>query len=76
MEPSPENRAVYEVMWKNIVEAGRPQVTEWRMRFACWITKATNTHLECVILIPLQRWLHERTSVLRLRTLPVLFCIA
>ena len=22
--PAPENRAVYEVMWKNIVEPGRP----------------------------------------------------
>jgi hypothetical protein len=22
----PENRAVYEIMWKNIVELGRPQV--------------------------------------------------
>jgi hypothetical protein len=24
---SPENRAVYEIMWKNIVERGRPQMT-------------------------------------------------
>jgi len=23
----PENRAVYEIMWKNIVERGRPQIT-------------------------------------------------
>jgi hypothetical protein len=29
------NRAVYEIMWKNIVEQGRPQVTVWRMRIAC-----------------------------------------
>jgi len=38
----------------------------WRMRIACWITKATNTHSEYVILIafPVQQWLHERTSVL------------
>jgi hypothetical protein len=26
-------------------------MTIWRMRFACWITKATNTHSEYVILI-------------------------
>jgi len=39
-----ENRAVYEIMWKNIVEAVRPQMTIWRMRIACWIPKATNTH--------------------------------
>jgi len=54
-------------MWKNIVERGRPQMTIWRMRIACWITKATNTHTQYVILIalPLQQWLHERTSVSR-----------
>jgi hypothetical protein len=54
-------------MWKNIVEPGRPHVTIWRMRIACWMPKRTNTHSECVILIgfPLQQWLHERTSVLR-----------
>ena len=26
-----------------MVELDRPQMTIWRMRFACWITKATNT---------------------------------
>jgi len=36
----PENRAVYEIMWKNIAESGRPQMTIWRMRFAYWIPKA------------------------------------
>jgi hypothetical protein len=40
----------------------------WRIRFACWIPKATNTHSHCVILIvfPLQQRLHERSSMLRL----------
>ena len=38
-------------MWKNIVETDRPQMTIWRMRIACWITKATGTHSEYVILI-------------------------
>jgi len=47
----PESRAVYEIMWKNIVERGRPQVTVWRMRVACWIPKATNTHIGCVLYI-------------------------
>ena len=38
-----------------------------RTLFACWITKATYTHSEYVILItfPLQQWLHERASMLR-----------
>jgi hypothetical protein len=37
-----------------------------RILFACWVTKATNTHSEYVILIdfPLQQWLRERASVL------------
>jgi len=46
-----ENRAVYEIICKNIVEWGRPQITMWRMRIACWITKAKNTNSEYVILI-------------------------
>jgi hypothetical protein len=29
------NSVVYEEMWKNIVETGRPQMTIWRMRIAC-----------------------------------------
>jgi hypothetical protein len=46
---------------------GRPQMTIRRMRIACWIPKATNTHSEHVILIefPLQQWLNERASTLR-----------
>jgi hypothetical protein len=32
---------------KNIVEQGRPQMTVWRMRIACWIPKDTNTHSYC-----------------------------
>jgi hypothetical protein len=38
-----ENRSIYEKMLKNIVERGRPQMTIWRMRIACWITMAANT---------------------------------
>jgi hypothetical protein len=38
-----ENRAVYEIMWENIVEPGRSQMTIWRMRIACWIPKSANT---------------------------------
>jgi len=50
-----------------MVERDRPQLTIWRMRIACWIPKATNTHTLYIILIafPLQRWLHERASMLR-----------
>jgi hypothetical protein len=43
-----ENRIVYEIMWKNIVERDRPQMTIWRVRVACWITKVTSTHIQVV----------------------------
>ena len=61
------NRGVYEIMWKNIGERGRPQMVIWRVRIAWWIPKATNTHLQYVmpIAFPLQQWLHERVSMLR-----------
>jgi hypothetical protein len=38
-----------------------------RMRIARWITQAADTHSEFAMLIafPLQRWLHERPSMLR-----------
>jgi len=62
-----KNRTVYEIMWKILVERGRPQVTIRRMRIACRIPQATNTHSEYVIRIafPLQQCLHERASLLR-----------
>jgi hypothetical protein len=38
-----------------------------RMRFAWWITKATDTHSEYVRFIefPREQWLRERASILR-----------
>jgi len=71
----PENREVYERMWKNIVERGRPQQTIWRMRIACWITKAKNTHSQYVILIAfqLQHCLQEGASLSRLHLLTALY---
>ena len=60
-----ENRAAYKIIWKNIVEPGRPQMAIWRMRVVTWILTATNTHLTYVILTAflLQKWLHEYTSM-------------
>jgi len=56
--PPSENRGVYEIIMK--VEPGRTEMTVWRIRFACWIPKDTNTHSRYVILIdfPLQLRLH------------------
>jgi len=44
-----ENRAIYGIMWKNVIE--RDKTTNEniirRMRFACGITKATDTLRMC-----------------------------
>ena len=44
----PPKPLVYEIMWKNILQRGRPQMAIWRMRTACWIPKATDTHSKYV----------------------------
>ena len=53
-------------MWKKFVERGRRQMTIWRMRIVCRVTKARDTHSEHVILIafPLQQWLRLRVSLI------------
>jgi hypothetical protein len=62
-------------LWDNVEKYGiARQATDdniiRRMRFACWITKATHTHThtEYVILTAFarQQWLRERVSMLRL----------
>jgi hypothetical protein len=60
-------------LWDNVEKYGRArQATDdniiRRMRFACCITKATDTHSQYVILIafPRQQWLRERAWMLRL----------
>jgi len=61
-----ENCAAYKRMWENIVQPDMAHMTVWRMRIACYIPKATNTHSQYVMLnaFPLQQWLHERDAVL------------
>ena len=72
-----ENRAVYEIMWKNILKLDGPQMTIWRMRIACWITKPltphthTHTHTHTLAIcntycFPLQQYLQVRASILHL----------
>jgi hypothetical protein len=52
---------------ENFCRAGQATAI-WCTRIACWIPKDIDTHSEYVILIafPLQQWLRERASVLRL----------
>ena len=69
----------YEIMWRIIVERDRPQTTIKRLRIACWIPEATNTHSGCVILIafPLQQLLWANApQCCVIRTLPVLLVLS
>jgi len=52
-------RDVYDIIWENMVQPGRPQITIWRTPISRWIPKATNTLSDYVILIafPLQQCL-------------------
>jgi hypothetical protein len=43
-----ENRSVYEIMWKAIVETDRAQLTLWLTSIIYWVPKATNTLSEYV----------------------------
>jgi hypothetical protein len=58
---SSENRAVYEVMWikHDIARQVIGDKIILRMRLPCWITKATDTHSEYVVLVSFsrQQWL-------------------
>ena len=63
-------------MWENIVEWDRPQMAIWRMRIACWVTKATNKHSEYVILVafPIATVVARKLlNVTLLRILPALY---
>jgi len=45
--------------------SGRPQMKMWRMRFTCWLSRATNTLSEHVILtvFPLQKYAQTRLNI-------------
>jgi len=49
----PKNGPVYDVMWTNILEPDWLGMITRRLRFACWITRTTDTHSEYVIPISL-----------------------
>ena len=69
---SAENHAVYEIMWKNIVEPGRPHMTRWRMRIACWTAK-TETHSGYFLLFHCNSGCTNAPECYAIHTLPVLF---
>jgi hypothetical protein len=65
-----KSRSMYEIMWKNIVEADVLQVTIWNMRIACW-----NHTLKYIIIIAF-KCMNDLTNAplcCVICTLPVLF---
>jgi hypothetical protein len=69
-----KNCAICKIV-EHMVDLDRPQTIR-RMRFACWITKATHTHSEYVILtaFPQQQRLRECAWVLRYTYIACLVC--
>ena len=47
----PENGGIYEIIRRNIVDPDRLNMTKRRMRFLCWLTKATDIQSEYVMKI-------------------------
>ena len=43
--------AGYEIMWENMVQPDKPQMTVFGMHFPSWVRKATNTHSKYIIII-------------------------
>jgi hypothetical protein len=69
-----ESRAVCEIMWKNMVQPDRPQMTIWYC--ACWVTRATDTRTDFVVLLCFSTATvvaRTRLCVTCICTLPVLF---
>jgi hypothetical protein len=50
-----QNHVVYEIKLKYVLDPDTPQMTIRRMRFACWISKATDANSGYVILIAFPR---------------------
>jgi hypothetical protein len=60
-------------MCENIVGSDMSQMTIWRMCIACWVPKATDTHLEYVILIAFPLTMVARTHLI---VTPYVHCLA
>jgi hypothetical protein len=61
-----EHRAVYEILWKNTVEAGH--IWQYNMAHAhCMLDNRLHKHTQdyaILITFPRQQWLSERASIL------------
>jgi len=61
-----ESRAVYEIMWENMVGSDRNHIKIRRMRCVSYITKTTDTYSEYVILIafPRKQWVMRKRLII------------
>ena len=60
-----ENHAVYEIMSKNVVEPeATNDVTIWRIRVACWISRSTSIHARAHAHAPILTHAHTTTYVI------------
>jgi len=60
------HHAVYDIMWKNNIGPGMPQLTIWSMYIACripWL-QTRNQYYVILLAVPLQQWFHIHTSIL------------
>jgi len=70
-----ENRTSHDIIWKNVVQSGRPQVKQWLFRIAWYTPKATNLHSEYAIflLFHCNNAYTNTPQCYVIRTLPILF---
>ena len=55
-----ENRAIYEIMWKTMVELEGAK-TIWRMRAACWVRKVQRAKTHACAFTPTPKCTHALT---------------
>jgi hypothetical protein len=66
-------------MWKNIVDPDRSQMTIWRIRFACWVIKARDTHtqnMQYLLLLYGNNGCKNASQCYNTRILPVMATVA
>jgi hypothetical protein len=68
-----KNRAVYEIMWKNMVQPMGDSII-WGMHFTCWITEVPGTCSEYVILNAFPWWWLRKHASLLFLYVRCLYC--
>ena len=63
-----ENLAVYEIMWKNMVQEDRPQMT---IKYGACALQAGQLRLQTLIVFTRQKWLRKCASISRDASLTV-----